>query len=69
MTCLGSATSLSLWLQQLSQQEQAALRAGSCAAPCTMCLVIRESDLVENKDGQQGKQTEELQQLSCTTRA
>lgn len=33
------------------------------------CLVIQESDLVENKDGQQGKQAEVFQQLSCTTRA
>lgn len=33
------------------------------------CLVIRESDLVENEDGQQGKEGEVLQQLSCTTRA
>lgn len=33
------------------------------------CLVIQESDLVENEGGQQGKEAEVLQQLSCTTRA
>lgn len=33
------------------------------------CLLIQESHLVGNRDGQQGKEAEVLQQLSCSARA
>lgn len=71
MTCLGSATSLSVWLQQLPQQEQPPLhRVSWCPLhPVHDCLLIQESHLVGNRDGQQGKEAEVLQQLSCTARA